>query len=225
MAALGVRAVELGSVRLPAAHPRAADGRCVIRSFLIEHPDGLILVDTGVGRGHPVIDELYAPEVDDLVAALHRHDVDERDVVLVVNSHLHFDHCGQNDRFPGVPVAVTAEEVEAATEDFYTVPEWAHLEPGRRRLVVDGEELAPGVTVAHTPGHTPGHLSVVVDTPAGRVLVAGQCCHTAEEFDAGSPALGDMHTEEWHGHGVASLARLRALGPARLLLAHDARTI
>jgi len=68
-------------------------------AFLVEHPDGPVLIDTGVGLEHDVIDELYSPVHHDLDEALAEHGVEVSDVTTVITSHLHFDHCGQNNRF------------------------------------------------------------------------------------------------------------------------------
>ena len=98
-------------------------------------------------------DELYQPDVRSIVDALNDVGMDERDVVAVINSHLHFDHCGQNHRLPNAEVWVTEAEVAAAAEEFYTVAEWAHIGPERRRFSGDGEVLADGIQILHTPGH------------------------------------------------------------------------
>ena len=69
-------------------------------AYLIHHPAGPVLVDTGVGTGHPGIDGLFSPVHHDLDAALAAHGAGREDVALLINSHLHFDHCGQNRAFP-----------------------------------------------------------------------------------------------------------------------------
>ncbi len=95
-----------------------------VHGFVVHHPDGAIVVDTGIGVGNSVIDGLYPHESASLVEELHRCGVDERDVQLIVNSHLHFDHCGQNNAL-ACPVMVQEAEVTAAHQPHYTVDEWA----------------------------------------------------------------------------------------------------
>lgn len=68
-------------------------------SYLVLHPTDPILIDTGVGIGNPIIDELYSPVHHDLDEALDRHGVSVEEIATVLTSHLHFDHCGQNQRF------------------------------------------------------------------------------------------------------------------------------
>jgi len=213
--------LELGSVQLPETHPRAGDGQCPILCFAVVHRDGVVVIDTGPAAGHPVIDELYAPDVISIVAALHQAGIDERDVGDIINTHLHFDHCGQNDQLPSARVWVTDEEVEASIEPFYTVPEWAAIDPARRRVSRDEGEVADGVVLLHTPGHTPGHQSVAVQTPKGLELVVGQTCYSCAEFDADAPMVADMHDAEWLAVGTDSLRRLQALSPAACHFSHD----
>ncbi len=220
-----IHRLELGSVTFPPSHPRAAAGGCLIFAFALEGPEGTVVVDTGPRQGHPVIDELYAPSVRSIVDALHGAELDEREVIAVVNSHLHFDHCGQNHLLPDAPVWVTEAELEAATADFYTVPEWAHIEAHRLRLGRDDEEIAQGISLLHTPGHTPGHQSVVVDTGSGLELIAAQACWSCEEFTAGQVDTGDLHADEWAGAAAESLDRLRRLDADVVHLSHDRRPL
>ncbi len=219
-----VLTLDVGRVRLPAGHPRAADGDCVVQAFAVRHPDGTILVDTGVAGDHERINELYEPNVIPIVDALGAAAIDEREVVAIVNSHLHFDHCGQNRAFPSVPVWVQAAEYEMVDAPRFTVPDWARL-PVERRRTIDGDvDIAPGVRIVATPGHTPGHQSLVVDDELGRTVIGGQCCYTCAEFAAAEPDPADAHDESWVQTAVESLARLRALEPDVVHLSHD-RTV
>src|SRR3954447_8646339 len=72
-----------------------------VYAYLVMHHDGAVLVDSGVGIGNGLIDELYTPVHHDLDDALGRHGVSVDDIGTVITSHLHFDHCGQNHRFAG----------------------------------------------------------------------------------------------------------------------------
>jgi N-acyl homoserine lactone hydrolase len=187
-------------------------------AFLVLHPAGPILVDTGVGLGNALIDELYAPAHHDLDEALATHDVRTGDVATVITSHLHFDHCGQNGRFAGARIVVQRAEVEAATAPHYTVPDWA-FPPGIDLTVVEGDhQVAAGVRVVATPGHTPGHQSVVVDGGDGARTIA--CCQAS--WDVGSFGAATLGDDGWdEPTGAASLERLHALDPDRVLLSHD----
>jgi N-acyl homoserine lactone hydrolase len=187
-------------------------------AYLVVHPDGAMLIDTGVGLDNSFIDDLYAPVHHDLDQALADHGVGAGDVRIVITSHLHFDHCGQNARFPDARIFVQRAEIDAAQAHLYTVPEWA-FPPGIDLTVVDGDhEVAPGVQIVATPGHTPGHQSVLVACGDGtRVVVCCQAAWDVESFGAG--VLGD---DGWDATAAAaSLARLHALAPDRVVLSHD----
>lgn len=216
-----VDTLHLGTVQLPDGHPRAAEGTCTVDGFLIRHPDGPVLVDTGVADDHEVINALYRPVSVPIIDALHAVDVDERDLVAIINTHLHFDHCGQNRRLPDVPVFVQSAEVVAATAPRYTIPEWAHIERSRQRVVDGDAEIAPGLRLVATPGHTPGHQSVIVDHGDARSVIVGQCCYSCVEFEAGLPLVADMHHASMLADGIASLERLRSLQPDRAYFSHD----
>jgi N-acyl homoserine lactone hydrolase len=188
--------------------------------WVVRHPDGPILVDTGVGTGNAAIDGWYRPRVTPLAEALGGIGVDPRDVAAVVLSHLHFDHCGQQAALT-CPVHVQATEWEAAGVVHYTIPEWAAVSGERLRLVDGDAELAPGVRIVATPGHTPGHQSVVVEGGGERVVLAGQCVFRAAELRQGEPSPGNMFGEEWLEAGRDSVRRLLSLGPATAQVSHD----
>jgi N-acyl homoserine lactone hydrolase len=122
-------------------------------SFLVLHPAGPIMIDTGVGVGNEVIDEIYSPVHYDLAEALGRHGVSIDDVAVVITSHLHFDHCGQNHRFSRSRIIVQRTEVEAAKAPLYTVPEWA-FSPMVELDMIDGDhQVAAGIRIISTGSH------------------------------------------------------------------------
>jgi N-acyl homoserine lactone hydrolase len=163
---------------------------------VIEHPGGRILVDTGMIDSTPELDADWHPTI--------YPERIPRDVALVVNTHLHFDHCGGNRLFPGLPIYVQRIEREAARQPDYTIPEWVEFE-GARYVALDGEaEIAPGVRVLPTPGHTPGHQSVLVETEDGLVVVAGDVAYRWEDFDAAAgPLLALEPRRFWLAHEAA----------------------
>jgi N-acyl homoserine lactone hydrolase len=146
----------------------------------IDHPDGLVLVDTGMIDSTAELDEEWQPVPhglpDELVTR----------VALVINTHLHFDHCGGNRLFPGVPIHVQRIELgDARSEEDYTVAEWIDF-LGATYVEHDGEaQVLPGVRLLPTPGHTRGHQSVVVTTDDGPVVLGGDVAYTFRELGHG----------------------------------------
>ena len=218
-----VRRVDFGYFIRPAEETGTGAPRvepCL--GYLVRHPDGVVLLDTGMGA-HPDVDAHYRPRRRDLAAALAGAGSTLGDVGLVVNCHLHFDHCGGNPRLAGRPVFTQRTELDAATADGYTLPELVDA-PGLRYELLDGEaEILPGVFVVPTPGHTDGHQSLVVRQADGTVIVAGQARDTATEFSA--DALTRRARQEGYADGVplppAWMDRIMAFDPARVVFAHD----
>jgi len=184
-----VRAIRYGDVLV--------EGERWPNSFhVVEHPQGRVLVDTGMIDSTPKLEEEWGIRFDP--------ELIPRDVVCVINTHLHFDHCGGNRLFPGVPIHVQRAEREAAKAPGY-LEEWVEFE-GATYVEHEGEaEILPGVRVVPTPGHSPGHQSVLVDTDDGLVVVAGDVAYTWKEFDRSE-----------------SGQKLLALHPRRIWIAHAA---
>lgn len=199
-----------------------------VHAWVVRHPAGNVLLDTGIGAGHESIDESidewYRPELTSLVDALAAVRLEIADIAVVVLSHLHFDHCGQQGLL-GAPVYVQVVEHEAARAPGYTVAEWAAVPKHRLRLVEGEEEILDGVRLLPTAGHTPGHQSVVIEAGDERVVLAAQCAYRASELRSGLPAATNLHDGAWHDAARDSLDRIRALAPLVAHLSHDPELI
>ena len=191
-----------------------------VHVWVIRHPEGSILIDTGVGSGNKAIDEWYQPQTTPLATALDTIGLAPSDIAAIVLSHLHFDHCGQQGTL-SAPTYVQAVEFEAAQEPGYTVEDWAEIPKDRLRLVNGELEIVEGIRLFPTPGHTPGHQSVVIEAGGERVVLAAQCAYRAQELHTGQPASSNLLDESWVDAGKDSLKRLRALAPLTAHLSHD----
>src|SRR5712691_5465576 len=198
--------LHLADVTYPPPHPLAGQDGPVL-AFAIRHPDGIVLVDTGIGDGNEWIVTNYRPRARDIRVALAAAKLNPDSVRAIVNTHLHFDHCGQNRAFAGTPIHVQRTELDLARHESHTVVEWVTF-PGATYESLDGDrEIVESVSVLATPGHTPGHQSVTVRTGDGLVLIVGQAAQDARSFATG-PA-------------DASVRRLRELNADRIHFSHD----
>ena len=111
------------------------------------------------------------------------------EVAAVINTHLHFDHCGGNRRFAGTPTYVQRAELEAAVET--GLPRRLGAFHGESYVELDGDaDLFDGVSVLFTPGHSPGHQSVVVETGDGLVVLGGDVTYSMRELiDGATPSI------------------------------------
>jgi len=166
--------------------------------WTIDHPAGRVLVDTGI------IDS--RPEVADMSPTLHPENI-PRDVACVINTHLHWDHCGGNGLFTGVPIHVQARELaDARSRDDYTIREWVDFK-GATYVEHNGEvELLPGIRLLPAPGHTDGHQVVVVEAGERRVVVGGDVAVWFGELDEPS---------------TEGQLQVRALEPELVWLTHE----
>ena len=73
--------------------------RWPVSVHVIDHPDARVLVDTGMTELHPAVADL-----DPRLLPLNKQDFDLAGIDIVVNTHLHFDHCGGNHLFGGRPI-------------------------------------------------------------------------------------------------------------------------
>lgn len=171
--------------------------------WLIEGCDQTILIDTGLGD----IDEVSAMQsrygVDfvasrtadqDLVAGLARHGVRPKDVDVVVLTHLHFDHVGNNELFVNAEFIVQQDELPQALTPpsfcMFYYPEYAYkIEAVRDRLrIIDGEyALNDSVRVLKIGGHTPGCMVVMVKTGAGTVCLTSDVMYNYKNLELNWP--------------------------------------
>jgi len=191
-AMFGVVPKTLWERRIPAdARNRIPMG---MRCLLVEHDDGLVLIDTGSGnketeKFHQIygIENAGADGRTNLEDGLRELGFSPDDVSLVINTHLHFDHAGGNTwrtpsgaveaSFPNARYVVQRGEMEWATHTnertaaSYFGANWDAIVAAGRFDLIEGEpEVRPGIQLMRTPGHTPHHQSVKL-TSGGETAV------------------------------------------------------
>ena len=136
------------------------------------------------------------------------------DVDIVINTHLHFDHCCCNYMFKNADIFVQRRELAAA----YTPPQCVRglyaakcfdkkAVPYFQWKQLDGEaEILPGIIAFPTPGHTYGHQSVLVDTDEGSLCVAGDVVGMVENINDNVEGCTIMEVEAYY-ESFASIRR------------------
>jgi len=180
--------------------------------YLIETNGDWILVDTGASdevhseKYHYKMTPLEENHWNKLLAP---YGLAPEDIKVIVNTHLHWDHCYNNDLFPNAKIYVQKKEMQFAITPipshyiFYESfqigmnPPW--LKAADRFVILDGEEtIADGVTLIPLPGHCPGFQGVLVETEGGRYLIAGDCVANMANWDNkvhGLPVPSGIHVD------------------------------
>ena len=200
--------------------PGGERGQWPVHGFVITHPDGAVLVDTGVGGPEDVLDDWRVVNVA-AADALAELDMSPADISLVINTHLHFDHCGQNAVFKHAPFYVQRAELARARRESPDLSEWFDFMGARFELLDGDTEILPGLSVIATPGHTAGHQSVAAAAGDGSTdLLIGDAAYTPREYTGPLgqklPPGQAADRPSWD----ASIGRVRSMTPARVHFCH-----
>jgi glyoxylase-like metal-dependent hydrolase (beta-lactamase superfamily II) len=207
--------------------------------LLIRAAGKLILVETGAG------DKWSAKELDiydleaarQLPSALSAAGARPADIDIVVNTHLHFDHCGWNTRREGdlvVPTFPNARYViqrdayrhgVAPTERdraSFRHEDYLPIETAGQLQLVDGDtEIVPGVELIGIPGHTPGMQCVRLSGGGRSAFFFADLVPTTAHLPLAWIMGFDLYpltTLEYKKHWIPKVAREQTLA----LFAHDA---
>lgn len=182
----GGAADELEAVRSVYPDVWNADGtwRLRVRAWLVRHPDGVLLVDTGLGpETSPTM--AWSPTTGATRATLEEVGAAPEDIDTVVITHSHDDHCGGVLGVDGLPAFPRARYMmQRADRDWEESaarkgenPTWTALvEPlsgaGVLDLVDGDHRLTDAIELHHAPGHTPGHQVVRIASDGARALLS-----------------------------------------------------
>lgn len=205
-----------------------------VPSYLIDHPKGRALFDTGMGvRYRRELADALPPhkfglqwfEGMDIATRLRAIEIDPASIDWVINSHLHIDHCGGNAHFPNATMIVQRRELDLArNRPEPGLYEAIDFDTGQPVKAIDGEFDLFGdgtVRIVPTYGHTPGHQSVIVKLARGEVLLAGDCCYTERNLETMVQPKATADFEQ----GALTLERLakERAGGTRILFGHDGK--
>lgn len=190
----------------------AADARNRIslqmRCLLVEHPDGLVLIDSGAGnkddeKFHAIygLENAGDPGPTALEDGIREAGHDPADVKWLINTHLHFDHAGGNTTkrpdgsiapsFPGATYVVQKGEREFATSPneriraSYLAANYQPItDAGLFRLIEGDTDILPGIRALVTPGHVPFHQSLLVQSGGETACFLGDLVPTSAHLPA-----------------------------------------
>lgn len=205
--------------------------RFPVYSVLIEHTDGLFLFDSGFDKG--TVEEFLPFELPEqteeqtLLAQLQLCGFSASDVSAVINSHLHFDHCGGQRHLPDAVTWVGKEELRHAlvpeTFERLGYADKVFHKPDSQYRWLEGEEIdfADGIRLYHTPGHTVGHYSMVLEKEGRRpMLFCADVTYTKESWE--KEMISGFHNDPTAN--VASVRKVKQLarrGDMEVFFTHD----
>jgi N-acyl homoserine lactone hydrolase len=216
--------------------------------WVIEHPEGLIVVDTGetartaepgyFPRWHPyfrlAVRVNIAPE-QEIGPQLQARGIHPRDVLTVILTHLHTDHTGGLHHFPNSKIFVNQADYQLA-QGFrgkvrgylsHRWPSWFNPSPIR----FDSGAFGPfersshvtgegDVVIVPTPGHTPAHVSVVAESEGRSYFLAGDTSYT-EQLLLERHVDGVSPNEETAKQTMNNILRYAQNRPTVYLPTHD----
>lgn len=205
-------------------------GTLAVPCFLIRHPDGNLIWDTGLGdrlaqhkEGVAIAEGITARVPVTLRAQLQQLGLAPADTEQVAFSHLHVDHSGNASLFTAALYLLNRKDFDwalgkptpfgADTESFSFA-----ATAKTQAIELDHDVFGDGsVRILSTPGHTPGHQILLLRLAnAGTIILSGDLYHTRDNFRlARIPAINHSR-----GETLASFERVE-----RLIRKHGARLI
>lgn len=204
--------------------------------FLLRHRNGNVLFDTGC---HPKVETdpqerwgsvakaivpVHQPG-DNVLGGLKKLGVAPDDIDVVVNSHLHMDHCGCNEFFRKATFMIHARELEVARDPTmegkgYFRTDWDQPMPveaiEREKDIFDDSRIV----LIPLPGHTPGTIGALIELGnSGSHLLAADALSVRSTLTSGYLPRNNWNNDEYQ----KSLARIRQIesGGSNILCGHD----
>jgi N-acyl homoserine lactone hydrolase len=181
--------------------------------WFIEGCEKKIIVDSG---GDPQFAEVRGITVKEVMRfddALAQINLKPADIDMIIQTHLHWDHCGNSRRCSQARVLVQERELEFASKPHPLMANTYHpaLFEGLKWEPLSGPcEILPGLGVVPAPGHTPGTQAVYVQTERGKCVISGFCCIQENFLSSADPhgttvAAPGIHTDALAAYDSALL--------------------
>jgi N-acyl homoserine lactone hydrolase len=170
-------------------------------SWYIEGSDKKVLVDTGGGdpaKAPPRAAPYKREREQSLENALKRIGVKCEEIEVVVVTHLHWDHCGENDLFRKAKIFIQRRELESARSPF-PITANGYIKKMVDEIdytVISGDRrIAKGVKIIFAPGHTYGFQGVLVEGGARRVFIAGDTISFFKNLEQDPPLISAVYVD------------------------------
>jgi glyoxylase-like metal-dependent hydrolase (beta-lactamase superfamily II) len=149
-----------------------------LNSVLVRTGDQTVLIETGIGNKLPDRMVKIYGQPSELLNNLSAAGISPGDIDIVINTHLHFDHCGWNTVREGDKIAATFPNAQYYVQE----GEWQHarcqyerdaisyisdnydplIENGQMNLLKGDQQIVPGISVQVFPGHTENMQAVII---------------------------------------------------------------
>lgn len=194
--------------------------QAALKPLLIITDSENMLVDTGIAPLPPSLAKYVKFTKDiDIVQSLSSYGLSTDDISVVVNTHMHMDHCGNNRLFTRANYVVQKAELDYSKnpDRFMRGGYVREFYEDLQFETVDGRnEITNGVTVMDTPGHTPGHQSVIVQAGGRKIVYTGDAAPLLENLER-RDITGIIYDPKKE---LESIDRLRAEG-GEVIASHD----
>lgn len=195
-----------------------------LKPLLVITEEDRILIDTGVGElpeKHRKFHTVKRMSDQELKAQLQKHGLKLEDIDIVINTHLHFDHCANNGSFPNAKFYVQEDELRYAyapdrfqkaayIREFFDVPmEYVPLH-GQYRVTDD-------MIIIRTPGHSIGHQSVIIRKDERNYVYCGDAAPLRENLKRRN-IPGVLYRAD---QALKSIDKLRSIKNAVYIYSHD----
>ena len=195
-----------------------------LKPLLIVAGKEKILVETGIGELPETYRKFHTTKRKPdqaLKVQLQKHGTKPEDITLVINTHLHFDHCGNNASFRNAKFYVQAEELRYAyaPDRFQKAAYLKEFFDGNLDYVpIHGKyRLTDNIVLIPTPGHSIGHQSVLIKGERKNLVYCGDAAPLRENLEKRN-IPGVLYRAD---QALKSIDKLRSIKNAAYIYSHD----